>query len=32
MYYVASVGMCECSVGVNGQGCPVGDDASKLHK
>lgn len=32
MYYVATVGMCECSVRVNGQGCCVGVDASKLHK
>ncbi len=32
MYYVATMGMCECSVRVNGQGCSVGDDASKRHK
>ena len=32
MYYVATTGMCECSVRVNGQGCSVGDGASKRHK
>lgn len=32
MYYVSTMGMCECSVCVNGHGCSVGVDASKRHK